>query len=237
MMVMLLIIAPFQQYWSAEMFATARQEGAQKVFRDIFTYANLLAICFCFALCVYIRDIIQVMTQEAYWPAYRLVPLICVAYIFAGMYNFASAGIMIAKRTKLMAMTTVAAMIVSLILNFTLVPRWGGFGAATAVIGAYFVRFFLTNYFSQKLFPIPYEWRRLIIVLSLATILVIAAMSITLTNIIARLALKTAILIALPAILYITGWFNTREREIIRTVVAHPSSMVKMALEIVRKAK
>jgi O-antigen/teichoic acid export membrane protein len=237
MMVMLLIISPFQQYWSAEMFATARREGAQKIFRDIFTYANLLAICFCFALCVYIREIIQVMTQEAYWPAYRLVPLICLAYIFAGMFNFASAGIMIAKKTKLMALTTVVAMIISLTLNFTLVPRWGGFGAATAVIGAYFVRFFLTNYFSQKLFPIPYEWRRLITVLLLAAALVAAAMSLAPASLAMSLALKTGILVTLPLILYVAGWFNPREKELIRTVVVHPSSLVKMALDIVRKAK
>lgn len=237
MMVMLLVIAPFQQYWSAEMFATARREGAQKIFRDIFTYANLLAICFCFALCVYIREIIQVMTQAAYWPAYRIVPLICLAYIFAGMYNFASAGIMIAKRTKLMALTTVVAMIISLSLNFTLVPKWGGFGAAIAVIGAYFVRFFLTNYFSQKLFPIPYEWRRLIIVLILAAALVAVGMSISLTSLVATLAIKTAILVFLPLVLYVTGWFNVREKEIIRKAITHPESVVKMAMEIARKAR
>jgi O-antigen/teichoic acid export membrane protein len=237
MMVMLLIIAPFLQYWSAEMFATARREGAEKIFRDIFTYANLLAICFCFALCVFIRDIIQIMTREAYWPAYQLVPLICLAYIFAGMYNFASAGIMIAKKTKLMALTTVTAMVISLALNFTLVSKWGAYGAAIAVTAAYFVRFILANYFSQKLFPISYEWRRLLSVFVLAIVLVVAAMSITLTNLIAELMCKTAIVISLPVILYVTRWFNPREKEIVKTAVVHPSRMVKMALEIVRKAK
>ncbi len=229
MLVMIALLFPFHQYWSAEMFAVAKRDDAQKVFKDFFTYSTFLSILFCLGVSIYIREVIEIMSNEAYWSAYIVVPVICLAYILSGMYRFVLCGILIEKKTKYLAYTTILAMIVSLSMNFILVPRYGAMGASISVCAAFFIRFFSTYLIAQKMFPIQYEWRRLIVSLLFAAGLVIIAVNIKMDSMALTLLLKTVVFLAYPLILFLFGWFKPREKELIINTFRHPKSILSAA--------
>lgn len=229
MLVMMLLLYPFHQYWSAEMFAVAKRDDAQKVFKDFFTYSTFTSILFCLGISIYVREVIVLMSAEAYWSAYVVVPVICLAYILSGMYRFVLCGILIEKKTKYLAYATVLAMLVSLAMNFVLVPRYGAMGASISVCSAFFVRFLATYIISQRIFPIRYEWSRLLVALVFAAGLLVIALNIKMDSMALTLILKTVVFLAYPAVLFLFGWFRPREKELIINTLRHPKRILSAA--------
>lgn len=55
-------------------------------------------------------------------------------------------------------------------LNVVLISRYGMLGAAWATLGAFLVRFALVYSFSQRAYPIPYAWSRIVEVMGIAAV-------------------------------------------------------------------
>ena len=71
----------------------------------------------------------------------------------------ASAG---RERTQFNWVITGAAAAVNVTLNLTLIPPYGMMGAAIATVAAYSVMFAGMAWWSQRVFPVPYQWRRVL---------------------------------------------------------------------------
>ncbi len=222
MMVSILLIGPFLQFWSAEMFAAAKRDDSEKVFKDFFTYSTMFSILFCLGLSLYIREVIELIAMELYWPAATVVPLVCLAYIFTGMHGFAICGVLIQKRTKLLAYSTAYAVAANVALNLMLIPVLGAAGAALATIGSFWIRFYTAYRYSQGLFPLQYEWRRINTAIALAISLVIANQFIGSFNLMVRLVIDTMMLISYPIFLWLLGWFYEHEKALLIMTLKNP---------------
>ena len=75
-------------------------------------------------------------------------------------------------RTELSFPATVAAMVANVVLNLILVPPLGIVGAGIALIASYLVVVVLMYVFTHRLFPVPYEWGRLLWLIGLAAAVV-----------------------------------------------------------------
>ena len=72
-------------------------------------------------------------------------------------------GIGRARRTQFNWVITGVAAIVNVTLNLTLIPLYGMMGAAVATVAAYTVMFLGMAWWSQRVFHVPYQWRRVAI--------------------------------------------------------------------------
>ena len=64
-------------------------------------------------------------------------------------------------RTEFNFPATIAALVANVALNLLLVPPLGIVGAGLALVASYLVVLALMYGFTQRLFPVPYEWGRL----------------------------------------------------------------------------
>ena len=64
-------------------------------------------------------------------------------------------------RTEFNFPATIAALVANVALNLLLVPSLGIVGAGLALVASYLVVLALMYVFTQRLFPVPYEWGRL----------------------------------------------------------------------------
>ena len=64
-------------------------------------------------------------------------------------------------RTEFNFPATIAALVANVVLNLLLVPPLGIVGAGLALVASYLVVLALMYVFTQRLFPVPYEWGRL----------------------------------------------------------------------------
>ena len=65
-----------------------------------------------------------------------------------------------ARRTQFNWVVTGAAAIVNIALNLILIPPYGMMGAAIATIAAYTTMFLGMAWWSQQIYPVAYQWRR-----------------------------------------------------------------------------
>ena len=92
--------------------------------------------------------------------ASRVVGPLAFAAVSFGGYIVLSIGIGRARRTQFNWVITGVAAVVNVALNLTLIPPYGMMGAAVATVAAYTVMFVGMAWWAQRIFPVPYQWRR-----------------------------------------------------------------------------
>jgi hypothetical protein len=107
-------------------------------------------------------------------------------------------------------------------------------GAGISLVASYAVVLVLMYLFTQRLFPVPYEWLRLSQAVGLAAALVLAGELLLPTSGIGGLAGRTALWLAYPLLLWVTGFLNEEERQAAGRVLS--PSAVRAALAGLRAA-
>ncbi|MCB9282517.1 MAG: polysaccharide biosynthesis C-terminal domain-containing protein [Lewinellaceae bacterium] len=115
-------------------------------------------------------DLIQYFIGAHMRGGLGVVPILLLAYYFLGLYYNFSIWYKLADRTTMGAIISMIGVVITLALNFWLVPQpsigyYGGAWAALACYGFMAVASFLTG---KKYFPIPYPLGRMSIYIGLA---------------------------------------------------------------------
>jgi O-antigen/teichoic acid export membrane protein len=127
----------------------------------IFRYFITGALVFLLGLSLFSKEIIMLFTTPEYYGGYTVIPILVPAVLLSGMYIFAP-GLAIAKKTKTIAFINICAALINTVLNFLLIPIWGINGSAFATFISAFVSFLLYLIMSNRYYPIPYKWKKVI---------------------------------------------------------------------------
>src|SRR5207253_230771 len=134
---------------------------AQAIYRRMFLYLNLALFGGSVLIMLFVRDVLAVMVDPAFLPAYRLVPLLLVATIIQQWTGYCNFGLFLKNATGLYAWSGLIGVIAALSLNALLIPRYGMFGAAWATVAAYSIRFVPVYLFAQVKYHIDYPWPKI----------------------------------------------------------------------------
>jgi len=222
MMVASLFTAPFRSIWTTRMFEIAKQEDGHKVYARVTTYFLMGSLTISLGMSCIAKDALRVMADASYWSAYHIVPLIAVSHVAVGLISVAGVGLLIQHKTKLIAFSTTAALIVNLIMCFALIPVWGAVGAALATLVSFIVRLAIDTYNSQKLFHVSYDWRRLGQTLALYLLLTLLALYVQVENVVLSILANGAIIVAFPLLLLALGVLLPEERSFIIALLLKP---------------
>ena len=121
---------------------------------------------------------------------------------------------------------TIAALIANVALNLALVPPLGIVGAGIALVASYLVVLALMYGFTQRLFPVPYEWSRLARVVLVSAALVGAGEAFLPTSGVAGFLGSSALWLAYPLALLAIGFFTPGERRWLAGL-RHPDEVVR----------
>ena len=99
-------------------------------------------------------------------------------------------------------------------LNFWLVPRFGMVGAAVSTAVAYVVLFVGMTLYAQRVYPVRYQWRRVVTCVAAGAGLTVAARAAHLP-----LALSAVLVLAYPLVLGALGFYLPAERQRLRRLV------------------
>jgi O-antigen/teichoic acid export membrane protein len=95
--------------------------------------------------------------DQSYWEAMKVVPLIILANFFLGIYTNLSVWYKLIDKTYYGAYISIVGAIITLVLNFLLIPTLSYYGSAIATIAAYGSMMGISYYFGNKYYPIPYD--------------------------------------------------------------------------------
>jgi len=99
--------------------------------------------------------------DSSYWEAMKVVPLIILANFFLGIYTNLSVWYKLIDKTYIGAYISIVGAIITLVLNFLLIPTMSYYGSAIATIAAYGSMMFISYYLGNKYYPIPYDLKKI----------------------------------------------------------------------------
>jgi len=143
-------------------FSNAKSENPKKNFALILEYFVIFGSVILLVIIVFV-DILKVIFigNEAYWEAMWIVPIILLANFCLGIYHNLSVWYKITDRTKFGAYISVFGALLTLGLNFWLIPIISYKGSAIATLTAYASMMLLSYYFGRKYYPIPYNLKKI----------------------------------------------------------------------------
>jgi len=152
----------------------AKEANAKEIFSKVFTLFLLASSIIWIVLTLFVDDFARIefyknksIIGKEFLSGLPIVPLVLLGYLFNGVYYVFQAGIYIEEKTKYFPIVTFAGAIVNVIVNILLIPIFGIMGAAFATFAAYFVMAVSLYFFSQKFYPINYEFKKVGIILTL----------------------------------------------------------------------
>jgi O-antigen/teichoic acid export membrane protein len=97
-----------------------------------------------------------------------ILPFILLANFCLGIYHNLSVWYKITDRTKFGAYISIFGAIITLVLNYILIPIIGFKGSAIATLSAYAIMMLISFYLGRKYYPIPYNLKKISLYLSVS---------------------------------------------------------------------
>ncbi|MCG2460932.1 oligosaccharide flippase family protein [Flavobacteriaceae bacterium F89] len=150
-------------------FSHSTTENPQKAYAQITNYFIVLGSVILLAVVVY-ADVLKLIfvRNPAYWEAMSVVPLIVLANFFLGIYHNLSVWYKVTDQTKFGAYISMIGAILTIMINYTLIPSMGYMASAIATLIAYGSMMVLSFYFGRKYYPVPYNFRKIYFYLTIS---------------------------------------------------------------------
>ena len=155
-------LSAFESAWTPFFLGLMRERDATRVYSTVSTYVLALLVLLVAGVCATAPAVVRLFTTAQFHSAAAVTPWIALGVMFQGIYLVGSIGLVITKRTKVYPLSTGAAAAASVLANVLLIPRYGIMGAAWANTIAYATLATGTVGVSWYVYPIPYEWARLL---------------------------------------------------------------------------
>jgi O-antigen/teichoic acid export membrane protein len=152
-----LVMIGFQMAITPLVYKRFNEPDTPKSLALIFRYFVVFAVFFFLVYSLLVEDLLILLTTPEFYLVANVIPILVLAVLFSNMYVFMP-GIGIRKKTHLMFLISIVAVVINIFLNYLLIPIFGILGAALATAIGYFVAFLCFIFFSQKLYYVPHKW-------------------------------------------------------------------------------
>ncbi|MGZ4290525.1 MAG: lipopolysaccharide biosynthesis protein [Gaiellaceae bacterium] len=209
------VMIAFRTAWPAFAYSIEDDREAKRTYAFVLTYLLAFASWVALALGALAPWWTRLLTGDArYLRAEKGVALLAFAgAVYAG-YTVLAIGSGRARRTQLNWVVTGVGAAANVGLNFWLIPRWGMVGASISTLAAYVVLFVGMTLYAQRVYPVSYQWRRVVTAVGVAVALNVAARA-------AHLSFAPSLLLvaAYPLGLALLGFYLPAERARLRRLV------------------
>jgi O-antigen/teichoic acid export membrane protein len=222
---MLLVVQMFRMAWTPFSLQHARDAAAPQLFSRVLTALMLICAAVFLGVSVLLPTLVEIPAvrdypQNGYWLGLPIVPVILLGYVFSGMYTVVTAGLYIERKTAVLPWIAGVGAVLNLAICIVAERHWGMVGVAWATPSAYAVMAALGAWQSNRVFPVPYEWMRLLHLAAVVAALYAADRWIAGQGVhplsATGIAVKLGLLAAMPVLLFATRFFRHGEWKALR---------------------
>lgn len=155
-----LAILPFGAIWSVVLYEIAAQPDAPQIYARVFRYyiSGLLVVMLAASLCAI--PVLPMLTPGDFGNAVDLIPVVLLAFVFFSMHLQFNVPALLAKRSAALIPASVVGVIVNVVSNLLLIPRFGATGAAWASVATYAAYSFTGLCIYRRFDRYPYPFGR-----------------------------------------------------------------------------
>jgi len=209
------VMVAFRTAWPAFAYSIDDDRDAKRTYSYVLTYLMTFAAWISLALGALAPWIVALLTSRpGYLRAEKGVALLAFAgAVYAG-YTVLAIGSGRARKTQFNWVVTGVGAAANIALNFWLIPEYGMVGASISTAAAYVVLFIGMALYANRVYPVAYQWRRILTSVGVAIGLTVAARVGGLT-----LAPSALLVLAYPFVLALLGFYLPAERKRLRRLV------------------
>lgn len=175
------IFTMFSQAWNMSAIQENGSEGREGFYTTVFSLNQSFMYVMAAGILMINRPLTYIWVNPAYHEAMLYSPILTMATVFTCFNVFLGSVYIAEKKTKRSFMTSLAAGIINIILNFLLIPRFGIYGAAGATFAAYFLVFFFRLFDTSRIIRFKFS--------------------------LVKIAANTVVLIVMTVVNQFSGWY------------------------------
>jgi O-antigen/teichoic acid export membrane protein len=206
------LVRGFQLAWPPLAYSIRDDDEARRVYATVVTLFVAACAFVVTGLWLLSRWIVRALAAPEFFGSHEAIGLVATGATLYALYMVLVVILGRTGRTEFNFPATAAALAANIALNLALVPPLGIVGAGIALVASYLVVLGLMYGFTQRLFPVPYEWARLARVVAVSTGLVVLGELVLPTEGFLGLLARTALWLTYPLALLAIGFFTSGER-------------------------
>jgi O-antigen/teichoic acid export membrane protein len=218
------LVRGFQLAWPPLAYSIRDDDEARRAYAIIVTLFAAACAWVVAGMWLFSRWIVRALAAPRFFDSYEAIGLVSTAVTLYALYLVLVVILGRTGRTEFNFPAAIGALVANVVLNLLLVPPLGIVGAGLALVASYLVVLGLMYGFTQKLFPVRYEWGRLLRVTLTVAVLVAVGELLVPTSGAVGLLLRVALFAAYPLVLFATGFFTEGERRWIAKL-RHPGAV------------
>jgi O-antigen/teichoic acid export membrane protein len=193
---------------------------AARVYGLVTTYYVLVSGWVVGALALLGRWVLRILAAPRFYPAHGALTWVALGWALYGLWVV---FLVIAGRAQVTTRNFPAALVglaVNVALLFALVPGLGITGAGLALCGAYLAMLAVMHLLTRHAFAVDFEWARIAHLAAVFGALSVAGELLAPTHGAGGLLIRLALVLAMPAVLALTGFFHAEELAALRSAAA-----------------
>jgi O-antigen/teichoic acid export membrane protein len=206
------LVRGFQLAWPPLAYSIRDDGEARRVYATVVTLFVAGCAFVVLGLWLFSRWIVRALAAPKFFDSWEAIGLVSTAVTLYALYLVLVVILGRTGRTEFNLPAAIGALVVNIALNLLLVPSLEIVGAGLALVASYLVVLGLMYVFTQRLFPVPYEWGRLLrVTLTVAALVGLAELLVP-TEGALGLLLRALLFAAYPLVLWLSGFFSAEER-------------------------
>jgi len=184
------------------------------IYSRIMTYFAVLVIYASLVLSIFGAEILDLfVTDKVYHKALFVIPILSLGILLSTIKDVAINGLNIVKKTKIVSVIVPIVAVFHLALSYLVIPVFGVYGAAVASAISQSIFLLVVLYFAQRYYPIPYEYKRIIVSFCIALVMLVVGINITFSSVLLNITLKLAIAALFPLVIWLIPFLKPDERQ------------------------
>jgi O-antigen/teichoic acid export membrane protein len=228
------LVRGFQLAWPPLAYSIRDDEEARVAYSEVVTWFVTGCAFVVTGMWLLSRWIVRALAAPKFFHSYEAIGLISTGVTLYALYMVMVVILGRTGRTGFNFPATIAALAANVALNLALVPPLGIVGAGLALVASYLVVVVLMYGFTQRLFPVPYEWGRLArVVVTSATLVGIGELLMPTSGALGFLG-RMILLALYPVALFAGGFFTPDERRWLARL-RHPVALAEEIVALPRR--
>ena len=191
---MTLFIQTFRYAAEPFFFSQSKEKNAKELYAEVMKFFIIFGLFIFLGVMFYI-DIVKFFIGKEYWSGLNVVPILLAANLFLGIFYNLSIWFKLTNKTKFGAYLAIFGAIITIGLNFWLIPILGYEGSAWATLICYFAMMVASYFLGNIYYKVNYPLGRIALYFLVATGIFVISQITHFNSEILRYGLNTLLLI------------------------------------------
>jgi O-antigen/teichoic acid export membrane protein len=195
---MVLFVQMFRYAAEPFFFSSSNREDMKKVYADVMKYFVAFCVLIFLGIAMY-PELFSLLLGKEFRIGISVLPIMLIANILLGIVFNLSMWYKLSGKTKYALTITMLGLGINLAINIAFMPVYGYLAAAWGYLFSYLAMVIFSYYLSRKYYPIPYEWKTIILYFVVGIALYLLSVYVAPPSLIARIAINTLYIFAFIA--------------------------------------